>query len=434
VSQGEELSPRSSESSPFARLLRRAAHVSEIPVEDKGAAERLRAGRKITPSLELVRELGAGGMGCVWLAHHAGLNADVAVKFIGAAGGERAAERFAREARMAARVRHPHVVQIFDHGTTDDGVPYIVMERLEGETLGERLARAGALAPHETALLVRQVAEALGAAHASGVVHRDIKPHNLFLVSSGHALFIKVLDFGLAKPVAAEAVAGVTRTGLCLGTPGYMSPEQLIDGRPANAASDSWALAVVAYECLTCELPFEGRTVAALGHALGDGALVPPTTRREELPRALDAWCARALARDPAARFSTPAELALGFERALEAQPSRPRRALVLGVLALAGGAWLAWPEGPARIQGHRGANAAWAERAPVAAPVAQPSRPESPAPAAPIVPSATVARKPRPVPSPAFAPATRPGYCNDPQGAFTEDGDGYVILKPECR
>jgi eukaryotic-like serine/threonine-protein kinase len=288
----------------------------------------LRAGRRITPNIELVRELGSGGMGCVWLAHHEGLDIDVAVKFIGPVAGKRAqarVRRLAREAKLAARVRSQHVVAVYDTGVTDDGVAYIVMERLEGETLADQLAREGQLSVDEVVRLVRHVAAALSVAHERGVVHRDIKPANLFLTRSGERVTAKVLDFGLAKPTRLGAETNITRAGQLPGTPQYMSPEQLRRGRPADAMSDLWALAVVAYECLTGGLPFEGGVAAGL-------ELVPARKRRPGLPPAIDEWLARALAADPKARFASANHMAASLLVGLEAKApvARGRRPVAL--------------------------------------------------------------------------------------------------------
>lgn len=161
-----------------------------------------RAGDRITGSIELRRHLGAGGMGHVWIAWHAGLHTEVVVKLIAR---ELAADaamvaRFSREAAAAAQVRSPHVVQVFDHGITAAGQPYIAMEKLEGESLGARLERTGVVPPAELAEIVSQCGKALARAHESGVIHRDIKPDNIFLTDLGGGdVFVKVLDFGIAK-------------------------------------------------------------------------------------------------------------------------------------------------------------------------------------------------------------------------------------------
>jgi serine/threonine-protein kinase len=160
-------------------------------------------GMSVTPNVRLVRPLGRGGMGSVWLAEHLALDTRVAVKFISPDVPKSLLpallERFQREAKAAAKIRSPHVVEIKDLGAMPGGGPFIVMELLEGESLGDRLERIGTMSPPETATLVAQVAKALGAAHALGVLHRDIKPDNIFLMMAHDELLVKVLDFGIAK-------------------------------------------------------------------------------------------------------------------------------------------------------------------------------------------------------------------------------------------
>jgi serine/threonine protein kinase len=196
----------------------------------------------VTPSLRLLRPLGAGGMGSVWIARHLGLDANVVVKFMSeelATNGQ-ALERFRREAAAAADVRSPHVVQTFDYGLSADGVPYIAMELLEGESLRQRLDRERRLVPRDVITIVAHCAKALSRAHDRGVVHRDIKPDNIFLTDGGDGeVFAKVLDFGIAKSSAANHVA--TSTGAVLGTPYYMSPEQVLGAKGVDARTDLWA-------------------------------------------------------------------------------------------------------------------------------------------------------------------------------------------------
>ena len=156
-------------------------------------------GHAVTPNIRLVRELGEGGMGSVWVAEHTTLHTEVAVKFVhDEMATETLLKRFSREASLAAQIKSPHVVQTYDHGATDEGMPYIVMELLEGESLQDRLKR-GPLDARKTAMVVAQVCKALSKAHAIEIVHRDLKPANLFLVESGYEVFVKVLDFGIAK-------------------------------------------------------------------------------------------------------------------------------------------------------------------------------------------------------------------------------------------
>ena len=194
--------------------------------------------------------LATGGMGEVWAARDLLLDRAVAVKVLGGAlaGDGRAAERLRREARAAARLEHPNIARVLDLGE-QDGRPYLVMELLEGESLAARIDRAGAMAPPEAARVVVAVADALEAAHRAGVVHRDVKPGNVFLTSGGE---VKVLDFGIASAAGEAALT----TGEMLGTPAYLAPERVL-GHPATPAADVYALGVVLYELLAGRRPFD---------------------------------------------------------------------------------------------------------------------------------------------------------------------------------
>jgi serine/threonine protein kinase len=166
--------------------------------------------------------------------------------------------RFLREARSAAQIRSPHIVQILDVGI-DGGVPFIAMELLQGESLAERLARAGPLSPAEVARVLNQVARGIGRAHAAGLVHRDLKPDNIFLERNEDEETVKVLDFGIAKELAPgfDPDSGATRTGTLIGSPHYMSPEQAEGSSDLDHRTDIWSLGVVAFECLVGKRPFE---------------------------------------------------------------------------------------------------------------------------------------------------------------------------------
>jgi eukaryotic-like serine/threonine-protein kinase len=270
-------------------------------------------GQVVATKLRLVRQLGAGGMGSVWVADHLTLRTQVAVKFMAAAlaGNVEALGRFAREAAAAARIKSPHVARVFDFGVWEQ-TPYMVLELLAGEDLAAQLRRRGALDPVETAQIIDQVARVLEEAHEQGIVHRDIKPANVFLTPSGGEVFVKLLDFGVAKAQGLE-FSMKTETGAALGTPYYMGPEQLFSRGSIDARMDLWSLAVVAYECLTGDVPFRGETIAALGVAIHGGVFRPPSAFGRLSSPALDGWFARALARDPDARFRTARELAESF-------------------------------------------------------------------------------------------------------------------------
>ncbi|HTN83234.1 MAG TPA: serine/threonine-protein kinase, partial [Sorangium sp.] len=256
------------------------------------------AGQQLTATLRLVRPLGQGAMGSVWVADHLALGIQVAVKFMAPAVAQEPgfAERFRREAVAAAQIKHPHVAQVLDYGVSSDGALYIAMELLDGETLKSRLQRLGPLPLAEVARIVAQTAKALGRAHQLGIVHRDIKPDNLFVLDLDGDPFIKILDFGVAKLDQSQAMSA-TATGSMLGTPLYMSPEQLLSAKHVDRQADLWALAVVAYRALTGALPFVGDTLGALSVAVYAGVFQPPSALRPDLPPAVDAWMARALQR-----------------------------------------------------------------------------------------------------------------------------------------
>jgi serine/threonine-protein kinase len=290
-------------------------------------ADELEAGAYVTPSVRLLHPLAQGGMGKVWVAEHLVLHTKVAVKLMSKEieGVSSAAARFAKEAAIAAAVKSPHVVQVFDSGVTEGGVGFIVMELLEGHDLGAHLAARGRMAPAEVATVITQLGKALAKANRVGVVHRDLKPENVFLCDvEGGEPFVKLLDFGTAKE---EAHAPSTTTaGQLLGTPYYMSPEQIL-GEAVDARSDIWSLGVVAFEALTGARPFEGVTVGAITLAIHTtdprpSAVVP------ELPATLDGWFARACARAPADRFQTARAAADALAHAITGEAPLPEVAL----------------------------------------------------------------------------------------------------------
>ncbi len=282
-------------------------------------------GKQVARNIRLLSPLGSGSMGSVWRAEHTTLGIEVAVKFIASEqAGETAelVERFKREARAAASIRSPHVVQTLDHGVTDDGELYIVLELLEGETLGDLLDREGVLDLATVGIVVAQVSRALSRAHKLGIVHRDIKPENIFLTyPEADRPFVKLLDFGIAKVSAFDINRKLTACGISVGTVPYMSREQLLDAGNVDASADLWALAVVAYEALTGALPFDGRSFGEVCNAIFSGNFKPPSERNCKLRRSLDVWFAKAFARDPIGRFQTARELADSFIRLVMLAP-----------------------------------------------------------------------------------------------------------------
>jgi eukaryotic-like serine/threonine-protein kinase len=270
----------------------------------------------------LVEPLGSGGMASVWVAEHLTLHTRVVVKFIisDLAGNEDARARFSREAAAAAAVKSPHVVQVFDHGISD-GHPFIVMELLEGEDLRVRLERSTALMLGDVESVVSQTCKALAQAHRAGIVHRDIKPDNIFLCKNEeNEIFVKLLDFGIAK-IDDAAALGATRTGALMGTPYYMSPEQVIGAKNVDLRTDLWSLGVVAFEAMTGTKAFDGQTLGALAVAITHGPMPVPSQRNPLLPPSVDEWFARACSRDVAGRFPSAKEMGNAFRTASTGAP-----------------------------------------------------------------------------------------------------------------
>lgn len=288
-----------------------------MPASPRPRGTDMEAGEQITSNLRLVRQLGKGGMGSVWVADHLTLGTQVAVKFMWRTFAEHPQflERFRREATAAAQLRNPHVTQVFDHGVTATGEPYIVMEFLEGEDLGKRVKRQGPLPAALVADILSQAAKALGKAHQSGLVHRDIKADNIFLVDLDGDAFVKVLDFGIVK-LGGEPSVSMTSTGGTFGTPLYMSPEQLLSAKHVDHRADLWSLGVVAYYSLTAAVPFQGDTIGAISVAVHTGVFQPVTAHRPDLPPALDTWFQRVFRKNPDERFHSARELADAFHLA----------------------------------------------------------------------------------------------------------------------
>jgi hypothetical protein len=290
-----------------------------------GSTEPLfKAGDRVAENIELISLLGVGGMGDVWLANHIGLDTKVAVKFMSAALARDPAliERFAREAKLSSRIRSPHVVQIFDFATTSEGIPYIIMEAIEGETLDARIRREGKLALEETSRIVIQLCRALSKAHETGIVHRDMKPENVLLGVEEGELFVRILDFGIAKHI--DAPKGVTEAGTTMGTPSYMSPEQLFHPTEVDHRSDLWSLGVMTYLCLTGGVPFAGDSFGAVCVSINEGTYARVSKLNSELPKALDAWFSKALALPCGERFQDAKEMSDAYLLALEGAGELP--------------------------------------------------------------------------------------------------------------
>lgn len=286
---------------------------------------------------QLVKLIGRGGMGSVWEARHASLGTPAAIKFIEAeyANSQEARSRFDKEAKAAATIQSKHAIQIYDHGVTDDGKPYIVMELLRGEPLDKRIERLGQMTLQDTARILQQVSRGLSRAHERGIVHRDLKPENIFIVGNtdDDEEIAKVLDFGIAKIQNSPHTPGITsstKTGAVLGTPFYMSPEQARGLRNVDHRTDVWSLGVIAYKCVTGRLPFDGESVGDLLVKICTAPIPIPSHAVPGLPQAFDTWFMRALEREPERRFSTVTELAehLAFAAGIGGRGTTPTPSL----------------------------------------------------------------------------------------------------------
>jgi serine/threonine protein kinase len=272
----------------------------------------LAAGEELAGKYRIERVVGSGAMGLVALAWHIELEQPVAIKFLHAelAADAVGAERFRREARAAARIESPHVARVLDVGALEEsGIPFIVMEYLEGRDLARELVARGPLPVHETVAYVLEACEAVAEAHSHGVVHRDLKPANLFLArrTSGTRM-VKVLDFGISKiGSASTGQLSITDTAMLMGSPAYMSPEQLESSRNVDSRSDIWSLGVILHELVAGALPFRGESVPQLVRAIVTGSRKPLTDLGA--PAELEQVVVRCLQQDPARRFQSVAEL-----------------------------------------------------------------------------------------------------------------------------
>ncbi|WP_394822015.1 serine/threonine-protein kinase [Pendulispora albinea] len=294
-----------------------------VPNESK-----IPAGTLLVGKYRVTREIGRGGMAAVYEAEQTTLNKKVAVKVLAAelSASSIVIERFFREARAAASVRSPYIVDVYDSGRLEDGRPFICMELLEGESLYDRMARLRLIDPETTVRIITQCAKGLSKAHAAGIVHRDLKPENIFLIKTEEGGEIsKLLDFGLAKfyaPVAPDVkTARLTREGAVFGTPAYMSPEQVKGQGSVDHRADLWALGCMAFECLIGRPVWNTEQGVAMTFAAIATAPIPvPSKLRPDLPATFDAWFFKALERDPDHRFQDAKELSEALVQAFERQ------------------------------------------------------------------------------------------------------------------
>jgi eukaryotic-like serine/threonine-protein kinase len=271
------------------------------------------SGQLIGDRYRLDRPLERGAMGSVWRAEQVRLRAPVAVKFLDPSliGDRQMHDRFIQEARSAAAVRSAHVVQVFDYGS-EGGMPYIAMELLDGENLDARLGMRGTLTPAELAKLFAELARGIGQAHAIGVIHRDLKPGNIFIAREGEHEVTKIVDFGIAKvkATAFRLTQGIgTQLGTLLGTPQYMSPEQVRGSSSIDHRTDLWALAVIACECLTGRCPFSGATIGDLTVQICTERPPAPSSLGP-VPPGFDQWFFKAIQKKANKRFQSVEEMA----------------------------------------------------------------------------------------------------------------------------
>jgi len=270
---------------------------------------------------EVMAELGRGAMGVVYLARDPQIDRLVAIKTIAlvvddADAQQEYRQRFFLEARAAGRLSHPGIVTIFDVGEEPEThSPYIVMEYVAGQPLSKFIASPPKLSPRRALRYAQQLAEALDYAHAQGVVHRDMKPANILVGNDGHA---KITDFGIAK----MNLAGITHTGHVVGTPAYMSPEQL-EGAAVDGRSDLFSLGVILYTMLTGHRPFQGNSAATVSFKVTNREPLPASTFDSSYPPEVDYVIARAMAKDPAARYQTGREMALDLHGIIRGQTPR---------------------------------------------------------------------------------------------------------------
>ncbi len=301
---------------------------------------------------EVLRRIGEGGMGAVYEGKHALIGKRVAVKVLLEKFHAKSdfVARLLQEARLASSIGHENIVDVTDFGTTDDGRSFVIMEFLDGESLADLERREAPLPIERSLRIARQAASALGAAHAKGIFHRDVKPENLYLVRRSDADFVKVVDFGISKAVkpggddGAEAYR-LTHTGLLLGTPLYMSPEQARGDEDLDHRTDIWALGVLLYECLTGEVPFRANNyLQIISQVLTHEPLAPSRLRPElGIPGAVDAVVMRAMEKDRARRYQTMAELEGDLERLLAGDQNvgtRPAAGVAPAVRAAAPKRW----------------------------------------------------------------------------------------------
>ena len=282
-------------------------------------------GSVIAERYHITKKLGEGGMGAVYLGEHVKMGRKSAIKVMSQsmANDTDSIARFNREAANAARINHPNVCAIYDFGETPDGVIYLAMEYIEGEALTDLIEREGSLPAHRAVKILRQAGEALQTAHDMGIVHRDLKPDNIMIAKGRDGDVVKVVDFGIAKAMGPEEGQNVTKTGLVVGTPEYMSPEQL-SGDKLDGRSDIYSLALVFFRMLTGDLPFQADSAqeVMIKRLTDEPAPLNTVLPEGNFPEALQRVLNRALARMPAERYASAAQFANDAEVAIGGMPT----------------------------------------------------------------------------------------------------------------
>ncbi|MEM9488594.1 MAG: protein kinase, partial [Myxococcota bacterium] len=313
-------------------------------------------GTTLLDRYRLTRKIGQGGMGAVYEAEHILIGKRVAVKVLldKYADRQQLVARLEQEAKLASSIGHEHIIDITDSGKTEDGRTFMVMEYLEGQSLSQCLGHDGPLPERRIAHIAHQIAGALHAAHEKGIVHRDIKPENIFLLERSGNDFVKVVDFGISKVIGSDDEGDgsesprLTQTGMVLGTPLYMSPEQARGDENLDRRIDVYSLGVLMYEMATGEVPFRGNNYLSIISQVLNQTVTAPREHREELSRGFEAVILRALEREPEDRYQSCAELVTDLALLLEASGTptarnllavRPRRRSGLRMLA-----WVAMP------------------------------------------------------------------------------------------
>ncbi|MHC4180784.1 MAG: serine/threonine-protein kinase, partial [Planctomycetota bacterium] len=313
--------------SEFLLIMAVAAVTGLFGVDTIGSLRREAFEARQLGQYRLTRRIGAGGMGQVYLAEHQLMKRPCVVKLIrpDKAGDARVLARFQREVRATAKLSHWNTIEIFDYGSTEDGTFYYVMEYLPGMSLRGLVERFGSVPAARVIHLLRQACDALGEAHAAGLIHRDIKPGNIFAARRGGVYdVVKLLDFGLVKPFTDEQPIELTTEGSITGSPLFMSPEQATGDEQPDARSDIYSLGAVGYYLLTARPPFEGDKPIKVMIAAAHDEVVPPSRHREGIPTDLEQVILRCLAKAPADRFQDAASLAEALARC-EAADQWPR-------------------------------------------------------------------------------------------------------------